>query len=334
MKYFETGAPCPDIQLKTFEFTEKCLSFRLACLDLTPPLITETRTNFNVKVINLYEKYLIALVNYRLNNTTNAYKLFRIKHEETTSPVTDTNKSCGQVLIKEIIPNETLITTPAEPPQVLTNQNCLTATSSSRLNLTEFVLSNDQSTSVDMNCHVTSILPISITTFDDENDLKFLAILDEHGTVSIVDPAKCQIVTKFNSPDESDDKKFVSIIYCYGIDKICAYTRTNRVFFIPTHVNPIVNQSILDEVSGTINLNDISSLKELLVNQPLSVASLSSLHSLTFFDTNKINFSAKLPSGWMPVISDQNLQRKHPQHIHGETNSYSKSWRYVNKNVR
>ncbi len=185
-----------------------------------------------------------------------------------------------------------------------------------------------------MNCHIVSMLPISVTTFDDENDLRYIALLNEHGTIGIVDPAKCQVVTEFSSPGDSLDQKFVSMAYCYGIDKICAYTRTNRVFFIATHVSPIVKQSILDEVSGTINLNDMSGRQELLVNQALSAGSLSALHGLTFFEANKTNFSGKLPSGWMPVISDQNLQRKHPQHIHGETNSYSKSWRYVNKSVK
>lgn len=145
--------------------------------------------------------------------------------------------------------------------------------------------------------------------------------------LGIVDPAKCLVVTEFKSPTEND--KFVFMAYCYGIDKICAFTKANKIFFIPTHVNPIVNQSILDEVSGTINLNEISHMKELLVNMKFQSASLSSLHSLIYFEAVKTNFSAKLPSGWTPVISDQNLQRKHPQHIHGETNNYSKSWRYV-----
>ena len=41
------------------------------------------------------------------------------------------------------------------------------------------------------NFRIISMLPISVTTFDDENDLKYIAILDENGTISIVDPAKC-----------------------------------------------------------------------------------------------------------------------------------------------
>jgi hypothetical protein len=139
---------------------------------------------------------------------------------------------------------------------------------------------------------------------------------------------------EFRSPGDDDDTKFVYMTYCYGIDKICAYTKTNKIFFISTHVNPIINQSILDEVSGTINLNEISNNKDLLINSPLDSQNLSSLHNLLYFETSKINFSAKLPAGWTPILSDQNLQRKHPQHIHGETNNYSKSWRYVNKNTK
>ena len=149
-----------------------------------------------------------------------------------------------------------------------------------------------------------------------------------------MDPAKCLKITEFKSPSTNDENKFISITYCNGIDKLCAFTKTNKIFFISTHVDPIVKQSILDEVSGTINLNEISDTKDLLVNEPVSSENLSALHNLMYFETTKTNFSAKLPSGWSPIISDQNLQRKHPQHIHGETNNYSKSWRYINKNMR
>ena len=139
-----------------------------------------------MKIINLYEKYLIALVNYKLNQTESSYKLFRIKHEETTNASSSNqgDKNSNQVIVKEIIPNETLISPPVEPPQVLTSQNCLTATSSSRLNLTEFILCNESAQNVDMNCRIESILPISVTTFDDDDDLKYIAILDEFGTIS------------------------------------------------------------------------------------------------------------------------------------------------------
>ena len=146
LKYFESAAhaACADIQLKTYEFTEKCLSFRLACLDLNSaavPLI-ENRNDFDIKIINLYEKYLCALVNYKVDNSRSSFKLFRIKHEETTTAGATALPDSLQVKsAKEVIPNETLINAAVvDTAGVASTQNCLTATSSSRLNLTEFTL--------------------------------------------------------------------------------------------------------------------------------------------------------------------------------------------------
>ena len=181
LKYFESGTPCPDIQLKTFEFTEKCLSFRLACLDLNiPSHINETRTDFDVKIINLYEKYLCALVNYKTNSSEPSYKLFRIKHEETSGSNSTNEQKAAAALTAE---PPAILNSP-EPVQVLSNQNCLMATSSSRLNLTEFVLVSDSSVEVNSKVKIVSMLPISVTTFDDDNDLKYIAMLDENGTIS------------------------------------------------------------------------------------------------------------------------------------------------------
>jgi hypothetical protein len=80
------GLITSDVEMKTVEFTEKCLSFRLACIDFS----NETRTNFNVKLINLYEKFICALVNFDVlppetNDVKHSFKLFRIKHEESGS---------------------------------------------------------------------------------------------------------------------------------------------------------------------------------------------------------------------------------------------------------
>lgn len=180
LKYFESGTPCPDIQLKTFEFTEKCLSFRLACLDLNIP----APTSFEVKIINLYEKYLCALVNYKTNSTESSYKLFRIKHEETSSSTTTDQKAAQTAKEAASTPEASTALNLPEPVQVLSNQNCLMATSSSRLNLTEFVLVSDSPVEVNSNIKIVSILPISVTTFDDDNDLKYIAMLDDNGTIS------------------------------------------------------------------------------------------------------------------------------------------------------
>ena len=70
-------------------------------------------------------------------------------------------------------------------------------------------------------------------------------------------------------PSTANDDRFVNMIYCYSIDKICAITASGKIFFISTRVFPLVNQSILDEMSGTINFNELSLTKKLLVDAPL-----------------------------------------------------------------
>ena len=57
---------------------------------------------------------------------------------------------------------------------------------------------------------------------------------------------------------------------------------------------------------------------------------LTTLHSLISFDNSKTNFSTKLPSNWTPILSDQQQQSKHPQHIHSESVNLTKSWKYIN----
>lgn len=125
-------------------------------------------------------------------------------------------------------------------------------------------------------------MPISVSTLEDDNDLKYIAILSESGVISIIDPSRCCKLIDFPSPPpppaSSDDSsttttteplvdRFVHMIYCYGIDKICAVTRSGKIYFISTRVYPLVNQAVLDEISGTLVLNDPS--KKLLVDATL-----------------------------------------------------------------
>ena len=177
--------------MKTYEFTEKCLSFWLACLDLNSAaiLLIENRNDFDIKIINLYEKYCACELQ-GWQQSSYSYKLFRMKHEETTTAGATTLPDPLQVKpTKEVIPNETLINAASvETAGVANAQNFLTATSSSRLNLSEFTLDEHLETRT---LRIISMLPISVTTFNDEKDLKYIAILDENGTISIVDPAKC-----------------------------------------------------------------------------------------------------------------------------------------------
>ena len=294
-----------EVQLKTYEFTEKCLSFRLACLDLTSDMVR--KSNFEIKLINLYEKFLCAAVNFTKETSAeqqqHSFKLYRIKHEETSSSTASTTttttsgtvaSSNGPAVIKErqnslpIISESnsqatftTAISTESPTVNGPAAPNCLSATSSSRLNLTEFILTNTSNGDLDptaqselpqqpfnTNTKNLSLMPISVTTFDEENEVRFIALLNDQGVISIIDPFKCCKVTEFAS--YSSDDKVIRMNYCNGIDKICAVTENNRVYFISTRCTPIVNQSILDELSDNINLNEISLTKKLLVDAPLS----------------------------------------------------------------
>ena len=178
-------------------------------------------------------------------------------------------------------------------------------------------------------------MPVSVTTFEEENDLRFIAILNDLGTISIIDPVKCCKVIEFNSPSPADT--FTQMTYCYGIDKICGVTRTGKIFFISTRIYPIVSQSVLDEMTGVSNLNETSlSAKNLLVDSDLAQqpASIASLHRLISYDLAKVNFSAKFPINWSPVLSEQHQHLKHPQHIHSESINFTKHWKNMTNSTQ
>lgn len=111
-------------------------------------------------------------------------------------------------------------------------------------------------------------MPISVSTLEDDNDLKYIAILSETGVISIIDPNRCCKLIDFPSPSTDENDRFVHMIYCYGIDKICALTRSAKIYLISTRVFPLVNQAVLDEISGSLVLNDLLA-KKLLVDAPL-----------------------------------------------------------------
>jgi hypothetical protein len=215
---------------KAFEFTEKCLSFRLACIDLVTDI--QTRQNFNVKLINLYDKSLFSIVNFKIKQQQGdeilGYKLYQIKHEENASS-TSTSKQ-----------QTTETTTPT----------VLSATSSSRLNLTELTIN-----SMNLDCNISSLIAISVTTYEDDPDIRLIAMLDHNGLISIVDPFKNLKLCEFNSP--SDTEKFISINYCYGIDKICAISENGKAYLICVRVSPIVNPINLNEIYSLIANNGV-----------------------------------------------------------------------------
>lgn len=300
-KLLNTDGQSDQVQ-KAYEFTEKCLSFRLACLDYS----MEKRSDFNIKLINLYDKSLYALINFKIQDETDSYKIYQIKHEE------NPNQTKNQQPIGEANNSEPLV------PLILA------ATSSSRLNLTEFLIDN-----LPADRKIVSLMPISVTTYEDDNDVRVIALLDDSGVIHIIDPSKNTKITEFKSPS---NEKFTQMAYCSGIDKIFASTQKGKCHLICVRISPIISQNALDEILlmnekiDEITLNNV----KLLVNGPLKLDVLATLNNLIYYDVAKTNFSAKFPPCWTPVSPEQNQQRKHPQHLLAEAQNYTKSWKYIN----
>jgi hypothetical protein len=96
-----------------------------------------------------------------------------------------------------------------------------------------------------------------------------------------------------------------------------------------TRVFPIVSQSTLDEMTGVSCLNEDSlAAKNLLTDADLTQKNcINSLHSLIAYDQAKVNFSAKFPINWSPILSEPHQHLKHPQHIHSESVNFTKHWK-------
>jgi len=118
--------------------------------------------------------------------------------------------------------------------------------------------------------HIVTMMAISVTTYEEDNDVRLLAMLDDCGAICIVDPFKNAKIHEFASP--SSDDRFVSMAFCYGIDKICALTQQGRIYMVSTRVSPIVTPSIIDEYLMTQrneSSDEPSDSARLLVDLPL-----------------------------------------------------------------
>jgi hypothetical protein len=173
---------------KAYEFTEKCFSFRLACLDLQLDPVDQHRF---IKLVNMNDKSLVALINFG-----NLLKFFQVKHEESST----TNQ-------KQQIDIANTGTT-----------SILSATSSSRLNLTEFLIDNLVDPKDDLYVPgVLNLIPICVSTFDDDLDVRAMAMLDQNGAVHVIDPFKLTRLALFALPSNGSEEKFIKIAYCNGI---------------------------------------------------------------------------------------------------------------------
>ena len=131
-----------------------------------------------------------------------------------------------------------------------------------------------------------------MTTYEDDPDIRLLAMLDHNGLISIVDPFKNTKMCEFNSP--SSDEKFVSMTYCYGIDKICAISEHGKAYLICVRVSPIVNPINLNEIYSLISNDTVGDGSIILPKLIVDTVTLKSDVSVNFLKFQFLyNFSPR-----------------------------------------
>ncbi|XP_048340127.1 baculoviral IAP repeat-containing protein 6 isoform X2 [Sphaerodactylus townsendi] len=179
--------------------------------------------------------------------------------------------------------------------------------------------------------------------------LGHLVITTQGGFVKILDLSNFDILAKVEPPKQEgteEPDKFVSVIYCSGTDRLCACTKGGELHFlqIGETCDDIDEADILVDASlskvaeqlteGTKPLSNPSSPGiagvDLLVDQPFSLETLTSLVELTRFETLTPRFSATVPPCWVEVQQEQQ-QRRHPQHLHqqhhGDAAQHTRTWK-------
>ncbi|KAL7987488.1 hypothetical protein Chor_006407, partial [Crotalus horridus] len=179
--------------------------------------------------------------------------------------------------------------------------------------------------------------------------LGHLVITTQEGYVKILDLSNFEILAKVEPPKKEgteEPDKFVSVIYCSGTDRLCACTRGGELHFLQIGgtCDDVDEADILVDASlskvteqlteGTKPLSNPSSPGitgvDLLVDQPFSLETLTSLVELTRFETLTPRFSATVPPCWVEVQQEQQ-QRRHPQHLHqqhhGDAAQHTRTWK-------
>ncbi|XP_053159717.1 baculoviral IAP repeat-containing protein 6 isoform X2 [Hemicordylus capensis] len=179
--------------------------------------------------------------------------------------------------------------------------------------------------------------------------LGHLVITTQGGYVKILDLSNFEILAKVEPPKKEgteEPDKFVSVIYCSGTDRLCACTKGGELHFLQIGgtCDDVDEADILVDASlskvaeqlteGTKPLSNPSSPGitgvDLLVDQPFSLETLTSLVELTRFETLTPRFSATVPPCWVEVQQEQQ-QRRHPQHLHqqhhGDAAQHTRTWK-------
>ncbi|XP_063246756.1 baculoviral IAP repeat-containing protein 6 isoform X2 [Prinia subflava] len=179
--------------------------------------------------------------------------------------------------------------------------------------------------------------------------LGHLVITTQGGYVKILDLSNFEILAKVEPPKKEGTEEpdmFVSVIYCSGTDRLCACTKGGELHFLQIGgtcddideadilVDASLSKSVEQSSEGTKPLSNPSSPGitgvDLLVDQPFSLETLTSLVELTRFETLTPRFSATVPPCWVEVQQEQQ-QRRHPQHLHqqhhGDAAQHTRTWK-------
>ncbi|XP_039574732.1 baculoviral IAP repeat-containing protein 6 isoform X5 [Passer montanus] len=179
--------------------------------------------------------------------------------------------------------------------------------------------------------------------------LGHLVITTQGGYVKILDLSNFEILAKVEPPKKEGTEEpdmFVSVIYCSGTDRLCACTKGGELHFLQIGgtcddideadilVDGSLTKSVDQSSEGTKPLSNPSSPGitgvDLLVDQPFSLETLTSLVELTRFETLTPRFSATVPPCWVEVQQEQQ-QRRHPQHLHqqhhGDAAQHTRTWK-------
>ncbi|XP_015476910.1 baculoviral IAP repeat-containing protein 6 isoform X5 [Parus major] len=179
--------------------------------------------------------------------------------------------------------------------------------------------------------------------------LGHLVITTQGGYVKILDLSNFEILAKVEPPKKEGTEEpdmFVSVIYCSGTDRLCACTKGGELHFLQIGgtcddideadilVDGSLSKSVEQSSEGSKPLSNPSSPGitgvDLLVDQPFSLETLTSLVELTRFETLTPRFSATVPPCWVEVQQEQQ-QRRHPQHLHqqhhGDAAQHTRTWK-------
>ncbi|XP_039594997.1 baculoviral IAP repeat-containing protein 6 isoform X2 [Polypterus senegalus] len=183
----------------------------------------------------------------------------------------------------------------------------------------------------------------------DVSGLGHLVVTTQGGYIMILDLSSLEVLAKVEPPKKEGAEEpdpFVSVTYCSGTDRLCACTKGGELHFLQIggacddidesdiFVDGPLSKGVEQLCEGVKPSSNPSSPGvagvDLLVEQPFSAETLTSLVELTRFETLTPRFSATVPPCWVEVQQEQQ-QRRHPQHLHqqhqGDAAQHTRTWK-------